>query len=316
MLDEQAECQSVPKISKYASKLENRTPIHERVTEPEDFDQTLRQKRELRPRNMDDEDEESFSFEPQLVSERKEYGKRRTVDDLLQWGSEKRNKLASRRMSKLEGSTYTFKPEIDSRSKKLTNRRGGGEKVEDRLMNAGIQRDNKISELQTEKEKGMFKPDINQNSKKLLKKKGDRLKKISNGSKFNVDYFTAVPLEEIDQNGLAKSMKKRKSKSRSRLLKKKTSQKRARKKDSSSRGVSMSKARNEDMLKNYVSPYQKDTLASGLPLKSKENRQIKKKKIKNRGKKLRYKRRLDNRSKSRKNSRSKSRASPKKTLGI
>jgi hypothetical protein len=50
---------------------------------------------------------EECTFEPKSFSSNPNVGKR-SVNDLLKWGEDKKFKLANQRLRKYEGTTYTF----------------------------------------------------------------------------------------------------------------------------------------------------------------------------------------------------------------
>jgi len=96
-------------------------------------------------------------------------------------------------LRKFEGNTYTFQPEIDEKSSKLTRSKRKG-RVENRLMDAGKKKDKKIQDLYKKLQGEMFKPDFNLNSKWILeRKKKEELVKKKNGNSENIDYFEAIP---------------------------------------------------------------------------------------------------------------------------
>lgn len=182
--------------------MQSRTPIHERIVVEEDYDEMLSKQRKNRPKKNEFLEEE-HTFEPRLGGlGNEENDKKRTVEDLLQWGTEKRVKLANQRLRKMEGNLYTFQPEIDEKSKKMIRGKSRQNvKVEDRLISAGLNRKTKLDELIIQEEKMMFKPDINYNSKQLLKKK-DEVFKVDNGALLGVDFYKAVPKTDYDDMAL------------------------------------------------------------------------------------------------------------------
>lgn len=224
----------------------------------------------MRPQKSKEEYEE-YKFEPHLIAQNEELNsKRRTVDDLLQWGTEKRVKLANQRLRKMEGKLYSFQPEIDKKSKEMTkNFSKSNVKVEDRLLTAGANRELKLTELKLKEEKKMFRPDINENSKKLLKKK-DEVFKVDNGTLLGVDFYKAVPKTDFDDMALKSKKKKfnteRKDKTKSRKRQALTYA--DMEMGEAVKMLSASKVKNEEIIPDYISPYNKTMLASGLPLKT------------------------------------------------
>jgi len=212
-LDERAKCTNVPKISTFKSKRKNRIPVHKRKQEEEDFDEFLERKRANRPAKPAQETEE-YTFEPDVhMTKSKD---KRTVDDLLRWGTDKRFKLANQRLKKYEGVNYSFKPVIDKKSKKMANKkRKGRNRVEDRLIQAGRSAKKKKEEMMMNETKNLFKPDININSKKILREKDDLIKK-PNGTQGNLDFFEAVAKSDFHEQSLSpkKSAQKRRKKRR------------------------------------------------------------------------------------------------------
>lgn len=218
-MDEQNKCTELPKISAFKSK-RKRIPVHKRKVEHKDYDEVLEKQRALRPVKVTDE-EEQFTFEPDIsLTKTKE---NRTVDDLLKWGTEKRFKLANQRLKKYEGFNYSFKPEIDKKSKKLAKKRKGDGRIEDRLIEAGKSAKMKREDLFYKQTKNLFKPDININSKKILKDK-ELLVKQPNGVFGKVDFFEAVARSEFDEGSLS-PQKQNKSKKKKKRKKKRTTSK-------------------------------------------------------------------------------------------
>jgi len=91
-LEEQAEMRNVPKInSDFQSKSKRpRIPVHERPIPTTDFDDLLGKQRKIRP-SMAEDEEDLCTFQPELTA--KNGLGRRSVDDLLKWGTDKRFKM-------------------------------------------------------------------------------------------------------------------------------------------------------------------------------------------------------------------------------
>lgn len=303
-MEEQSELRNVPQINKnYQSKTDKDwVPIHERIPPTKDFDNVLLKRRQGKPQDNDGHDDTECTFQPNFVSNNR--GKSRSVDDLLKWGDDKMFKLANMRLGKLKGTEHTFKPDIDKNSKKMAGKRKGN--VEDRLMEAGknvaAKRDKKLELYQ----KRMFRPRINLNSKQILNKMNDELYKKDNGQTENLDFWEAVPIPtwntkltlgkskqdkgtpekpvfDSRSRFVGKDLKEAKeAEAQAKTLRLKKSQRKLRKgkgsKSKSAKGgpgsLSPSKkkaamdGKTVQFLDDYVSPYNKSMLASGLPLKT------------------------------------------------
>ena len=268
----------------------------------ENYDDQLDKQRKSRPVKKDN-GLADCTFHPNIHSGSKND---RSVDDLFKWEQDKRFKLANQRLRKLEGDEYRFEPEIDSKSKKMAGGRFG--EVEDRLMQAGIDRQKKLEDLHNNIQNGLFKPQINLNSKRILERKDQSLFKLDNGKTINLDFYEAVPkrilnpyslspkkarkmvkIEEFGIDGTGRTSKKvlrrtgfthiSRSKSRSvgRLTREgsrdsKAGKRTARKgKKGGARGSSKARrnrSKSKEFGEDYVSPYNKTMLVSGLPLKT------------------------------------------------
>lgn len=303
-MEEQSEMRNVPQINKdYVPQNDKeRVPIHERVLPSKDYDTLLLKQREGRPDKSNGDDQEC-TFKPGFIASQR--SKSRNVDDLLKWGDDKLFKLANMRLSKLKGTQHTYKPDIDKNSKKMAGKRRGN--VEDRLMEAGknvaAKRDKKLERYQ----KKMFRPRINLNSKRILDKMNDELYKKDNGATENLDFWEAVPIPTWNTKLTLGKTKKEKGSidkpifdSRSRFAGKDLEEakavernlrtvmmKRSMNRSKSRRGRSKSglskrgkgtispgkkkaamDSKTVQFMDDYVSPYNKSMLASGLPLKA------------------------------------------------
>lgn len=186
-----------------------RIPVHERPIPTTDFDDLIGKQRKIRPKMAEDE-EDDWSFKPELTS--KNNIGRRSVDDLLSWGIDKRFKLANQRLAKLQGNECSFKPVIDEKSKKMAGKRKG--RVHNRLLKAGKNLNEKLEGLKASQEKGMFRPQINLNSKKMLLNKNENLYKKDNGDTWNLDFWEALPVSSRNFNEMGLSPKKKKKKNK------------------------------------------------------------------------------------------------------
>lgn len=218
-----------------------------------------------------------------------EVGKR-SIDDLLQWGSDKRFKLANQRLKKFEGSSYSFQPEIDTKSQKLASEKSRTP-VENRLLIAGQKKEEKIKELYQKLQGELFKPDINLNSKQIIKnRKQEDLIARDIGKTKTVNYFEALPrcaLEKsndalysdrktprkgIQTNSRYTSPKKNISSVINEREKSKSASKYVTQQELTDltiqRCYQESQKKNTQIIPNYVSPYNRDMLESGIPLKT------------------------------------------------
>lgn len=267
---------------------------------------TMENQRSNNPRDEEAEAMEECTFEPQTFSSNKGKVGKRTVDDLLKWGLDKRFKLANQRLRKFEGTSYTFQPDIDGKSTELAQKKCQG-RVENRLMEAGKKKDQKIKDLYEKLQGELFKPDFNLNSKWILKRKQkEELVKKENGRTKNIDYYEAIPKCTLDkqdstlQNRYLSNISAHKSPGRSKSRRKgaytspikgnisarsrsaATTTKKERRDIETLRVIKESQRKNSELIPSYVSPYNKSMLGSGLPLKTiinKTNANKKKKRV-------------------------------------
>ena len=137
-----ANMQDRPTITDYPLS-SRRTPVHLRDPNQEDFDQTLRDKRNADPSRYIDE-MKHCTFSPNLNSRSKSRG-RRNEQDLLNWGQEKRFKQTNARLKSMMGDQCSFSPNINARSRQLAGQRYGP--VHKRLHNAGADTNEKLEQL-------------------------------------------------------------------------------------------------------------------------------------------------------------------------
>lgn len=144
----------------------------------------------MKKKRNSEEDYDDCSFKPKITKSANEVD--RSVDDLLRWGDEKRIKLASRRLSKLQEAP-SFTPEISRKSKILTKDRKG--ELYDRLMRCADKKNEKIEEIRREYDRKFFKPQICENSRIIAAgEKPVNLHKIDNGRTENLDFYQAEPV--------------------------------------------------------------------------------------------------------------------------
>jgi len=115
------------------------------------------------------------TFHPEISPE----GKAHTVDELIQWGKEKRQKHASLRLRQMEedGHEFTYRPRITNRSREIMKNREktkSKEKPEDRLMSYGVKKKKRMKEKRKESTKGLFTPHINKKSREILIRKNSK----------------------------------------------------------------------------------------------------------------------------------------------
>lgn len=315
-MEEQSELRNCPKINKdYPIDEENWIPIHERLPKPKDYDNILLKRRQGNPQKDENEDSEC-TFKPNFVSNNR--NKSRSVDDLLKWGDDKLFKIANMRLGKLKGTEHTYQPNIDKNSKKMAGKRKGA--VEDRLLEAGKNVSAKNDKKRESYQKKMFRPRINLNSKRILNKMNDELFKKDNGQTENLDFYEAVPIptwntrltlgksktergtpdkpifdsrsrfqskdlkEAKEQEKLDRRLRMKQSMRKSRKSRRKGSKegKEGSLTDSKKKAVMDSKT--VEFLDDYISPYNKRMLASGLPLKTILKKSKKANKLGKRGK--------------------------------
>lgn len=283
--------QDRPLINHYTFTKE-RLPIHERRPEAENFDLTMDQLRKQKQSQMKPEDSKSQEKQLQKSTNKTQGGfevGRRSIDDLLQWGDDRRFKLANQRLKKFEGASFSFQPEIDQKSQRIVSEISRVP-VENRLLVAGQKKEERIKELYNKLQGDLFKPDINLNSKQILKnRKQEDLVARDIGKTKNVNYFEALPRCALEKqnDGLysARKTPQKKSHSRSRYtspLKDRNSSKRHKERSKSAtkyltlqeqqdlsiqRFNQESLKKNTKIIPNYVSPYNRDMLDSGIPLK-------------------------------------------------
>lgn len=348
-----------PKINKdYKFKDDKpRVPVHERDQELQDYDNMLQRRRLGRPRG-DDEDDDECRFQPQFVSKSRSKG--RSVDDLLRWGEDKRFKLANQRLNKLDGEDHSFKPSIDKNSKMLAGKRNGTveDRLIEAGKNKAAKREKEQELYQKQMFRPRInlnsKKILNDMNDELYKKDN------GNTENLDFYEAVPVPTWNSSLN-LGKSKKKRNAKEqaefdarsrytgndlqdskqeekdakdfRDKITEKKAKRKRAREERRVSEqykreGVISPEKRREAMddrtaqyINDYVSPYNKSMLASGLPLKSiikktnMKNKVTKKKNKKGRSKSRRGKSRNKNRSLSKSRGKSRSNSNLRRGRG-
>jgi hypothetical protein len=149
-----ATMQDKPSISPYRLK-SPRTPVHLRENNDKPFDDQLRDIRNADPDRYKDPMKDC-TFSPRINRSRSGRGGRRNVNDLLNWGQDKRFKQTNARLNAMMSDQCSFSPNINPNSRRMAGYRSGA--VEDRLMNAGTSRDNKIKTLRDVDHSNMFRP--------------------------------------------------------------------------------------------------------------------------------------------------------------
>ena len=91
------------------------------------------------------------------------------MENLIDWGHQKRSNLALRRIEKQEENIYSFAPSINSKSKRLAQNRGG--QVEIRLLEYASVNTEKLQQLQRKMSEQFFRPQISDRSRSLAKGK-------------------------------------------------------------------------------------------------------------------------------------------------
>jgi hypothetical protein len=216
-------------------------------------DDNYQQMRENNPERFKDQTL-GCTFQPDINESEKKLA--RSVDDLLKWGDEKRLKLATNRLARMEENLYPFKPKIDKKSNWMSSRRKGD--VSDRLIQCGIEKKKKINRLKKEYEKGMFSPRINRKSRKLASNKptSDHLVKKDNGKTNNLDFYHAVPKGASGLNLSHRSLLRKKSRTKTAYGKENIQQE------------DTEEPRRFDPVPNYLSPYNRELLSTDIPLKT------------------------------------------------
>ena len=244
-------------------------PLLDRDDIPENYDQKLKELRRMHPDRYKHALKDC-TFSPNINPRSK--AEDRTVDDLLSWGKDRQFKLANARLNELDLGQQTFTPEIDPNSRRLAGIRDG--EVEDRLMNSGIDRAQRLKDKSRDEKLRMFHPKISDNSRKLAAglRLTDDLRKIDNGQTINLDFWEALPpgvkngdqllLRPPKNAKIGKVRRRDADKSRSRSMNARSGAGRSKSRN----------ARNKDFNPEYTSPYTKELLASDIPLKTIINR--------------------------------------------
>lgn len=321
-MEEQSEVTSGPKINKNYKFKDNKpwVPVHEREAKMDDYDSVLQRKRLARPEREDDDDEEC-TFQPNFVSNNKSRG--RSVDDLLRWGDEKRFKLANQRLNKLNGDDHSFQPAIDKNSKKLAGNREGNvedrllqagenhaakkqrnfELNQKRMFRPRINPNskkilNKMNDELYKKDNGNTEnldffeavPVPTWNSSLHLSKKNQSKRSPKEQAEYETrSRYTGNDIQEAElaqreaDEFRRKIAERRERKKRAREERRKSAQNRRDGIVPTEERMAVMDDKTTQYIDDYVSPYNKNMLASGLPLKSiikktnKKNKMSKKK---------------------------------------
>ena len=243
-------------------KLRNpRVPLTERKREEIDFDEKMQIRRQNDPEGFRDPALEC-TFCPEVNrSSRSQF---RSVNNLIEWGDQKKASLALRRIEKQEENLFPFAPAIDSKSKKLARQRSGN--VEARLLEYASSQTERLNMLQKKMSESLFKPQISEKSRSLVKgKKEEETNKIQNGTFKNVDFWRVEP-KHGDKLQLASADKS--SKNSKSLTKRKQSMTGKENKSPGKVSVSPGGIKTKDPIPNYLSPYHKGLVKTDIPLKT------------------------------------------------
>lgn len=189
--EENQTLQDKPQINDNYVLKSPRTPIHLRETTEQPYDDTIRNIRNNDPqRYINHMDQCTFS--PRINRSRSAKGYERNVDDLINWGQEKRFKQTSTRLNNMMKEEATFSPILNSNSRSMVGDREG--EVHQRLLESGVSRDKKLKKKIKEEEKLLFSPMIGHKSRELAEGlKNQMLVKLDNGQTQNLDFFYAIP---------------------------------------------------------------------------------------------------------------------------
>lgn len=281
MLDAASEVQDRPQITSHPSHNKKRAPIHLRKTPSKSIDQEMSDRRRNNP-PPDPHPFEECTFQPDLSksnSTNKHLGER-SIDDLFQWNQKKNSKLKLKQMERGDlGGSLTFTPQVNPKSKQLTRDRRGS--IEDRLYEKSKQREEKLAKLKSDLEKGWFKPTINEESRRLIKEKGQEYRKKENGKSENIDFWKQIPkggkkqakLFDASQSAQAKQWLENRTKHNAlqgnrHITGCESNNPSQNKIEKRVNGKNRNRSKSKEVVENYVSPYNKNMLASGLPLKT------------------------------------------------
>lgn len=185
---------------------------------------------------------------------------------MLKWGDDKRFKLANQRLSRLNHSDMknTFTPELDDRSRKLAGKRKG--EVHDRLIQCGKDTNKKKKDLLKAENKNLFNPKISEKSRKLANGlREDDLIKLDNGQTVNLDFWEAIPTGAGSLTLKSKPRQCTNDDQKMMIY-------RCGAEDEFIKNYDKSPKGKKDPHPDYTSPYTKELLASGIPLKTIINR--------------------------------------------
>lgn len=256
ILEEMSHLKDRPTIGKY--KISSpRTPIHLRDNKGKNFDEQLTDIRNADPNRYKDLMKEC-TFSPRINRSR---SGRRSFNDLLEWGQEKRFKQTHVRLNAMMDKQHSYSPKINPRSRKLAGNRRGP--IHRRLMQAGTNRDEKINILRKSENDLMFRPAIGDRSRKLAKKaKEIRLVKFGNGKTQNLDFYYAVP-ENSSKGTLIKRAPGGED-----LIDIRNLNRHIERCETYQKPQSTLPGKKSNPYPGYVSPYSKEIMTSDIPLKT------------------------------------------------
>lgn len=273
-LDECKEVQDRPKITSHPLHDQPSVPIHLRKTPQKTYDESISKYRENNPSPTPDPFNEC-TFKPELSKTAGKLKQGRNVDDLLQWNEDKRFKLENQRLNHDHlNEDFTFQPKIDKKSEQMLKDRKGS--VDNRLFNKSKLKQDKLAQLKQDVEKGWFQPQINQESIRLLKEKGQDYVKQDNGKTQNIDFWETVVrgskksenLLGIKDSESAKKWLEGRKQSKELTGNRHITGCEENFRDRSDNFVHRGRSKSKEIVQEYISPYNKSMLGSGLPLKT------------------------------------------------
>jgi len=180
-----------PEITPYQFK-NKRIPVHERESPEQRYDEELDKIRRNNP-NRYAKEMEQCTFSPEINRKR---GGSRSVEDLMNWGEQKRFKLFSTQLRNKMGNEFNHSPQLNKKSMKMMKGKRNGP-IHDRLMDYGENRDKKMRKQRKDEKKRMFSPIMGHRSKEIVAEMElgctGELRKKDNGKTENIDFFEIVP---------------------------------------------------------------------------------------------------------------------------